>query len=75
MMKKNNKQKITADILIAEIVEYYPEVVDFLIEEYEFHCINCVLAGFETLEEGAQVHGITGSDFKNLINKLNSMAK
>ena len=74
-MKKNNKQKITADILIAEIVEYYPEVVDFLIEEYEFHCINCVLAGFETLEEGAQVHGITGSDFKNLINKLNSMAK
>jgi len=75
MTKKDKKQNINADMLIAEIVECYPVVVDYLINEYEFHCINCVLAGFETLEEGAQVHGITGSEFKKLLNKLNSLIK
>lgn len=75
MAKNTLKQKITADMLIAEIVECYPEVVDYLIDEYEFHCINCVLAGFETLEEGAQVHRITGKEFKELLNKLNSLIK
>lgn len=75
MAENTLKQKITADMLIAEIVECYPEVVDYLIDEYEFHCINCVLAGFETLEEGAQVHGIIGKEFKKLLNKLNSLIK
>ena len=75
MTKKENKQKITADMLIAEIVECYPEVVDYLVDKYEFHCINCVLAGFETLEEGTQVHGITGKEFKKLLDKLNSLIK
>jgi hybrid cluster-associated redox disulfide protein len=75
MIIKKQKQKITSDLLIAEIVECYPEVVDYLVDEYEFHCINCVLAGFETLEEGAAAHGITGKEYDKLLNKLNSLVK
>jgi hybrid cluster-associated redox disulfide protein len=75
-MKGNKiKQKITSDMLIAEIVECYPEVIDYLVEEYEFHCVNCVLAGFETLEEGALAHGIEGKEFKKLLNNINALLK
>ena len=75
MAKTDKSQKIKADMLIAEIVECFPEVVDYLINEYEFHCVNCVLAGFESLEEGAEAHGITGKEFKKLLNELNSLVK
>lgn len=75
-MKGNKiKQKITSDMLIAEIVECYPEVIDYLVEEYEFHCINCVLAGFETLEEGALAHGIEGKEYTKLLKNINALVK
>ena len=75
MTKDTKEQKITADMLIAEIVECYPEVVSYLVDEYEFHCINCIMAGFETLEEGAEAHGISGKEFTNLLIKLNELIK
>jgi len=75
MTKNNKSQKIKADMLIAEIVECFPEVVDYLVNEYEFHCISCVLAGFESLEEGAQAHEITGKEFQNLLVELNKLIK
>lgn len=75
MTANKETQKIKSDMLIAEIVETYPEVVDYLVNEYEFHCVTCILAGFETLEEGALAHGIEGKDFKNMLNEINNLVK
>ena len=75
MVMPKKKQIIKSDMLIAEIVEVYPEVIDYLVDEYEFHCVNCVLAGFETLEEGAMAHGIEGKDFKKMLLELNELIK
>jgi hybrid cluster-associated redox disulfide protein len=73
--KKIKTQKIKQNILIAELIETYPEVIDFLVNKYEFHCVTCVLAGFETLKEGAAAHGITGKDFKKMMNELNLLVQ
>ena len=53
--RKTIHKKITLDpdIMIMEMTELYPQLIDFLVEEYEFHCIGCVMAGFETFFGGA----------------------
>jgi hybrid cluster-associated redox disulfide protein len=58
---------IDPDIAIAQLVREHPAVVDFLIKEYGFHCVNCIGSHFETLREGAAVHMITGEYFEDLM--------
>lgn len=74
MNKAATKQLIFGDTMIAEMVEKYPEVVPFLVEEYGFHCVSCFISGFEVLEDGARVHGIDGEDFTELLVNVNRIA-
>ncbi|MFS8130640.1 MAG: DUF1858 domain-containing protein [Candidatus Dojkabacteria bacterium] len=73
-MAKNNKKiekiKIDPNIGITTLVERYPIVVDILQNDYEFHCVNCMFSEFDTLENGALLHGIEGEDFTELIDHL-----
>jgi hybrid cluster-associated redox disulfide protein len=78
--KTNSKDEqptslIDPDLLILELTETFPEITDFLIQEYEFHCVGCIMAGFETLREGAQAHGIIGKDFDEMISRLNEVVR
>lgn len=68
--RKNTKIKIDPDMLIIDLTERYPLAVDFLINEYEFHCVGCIMAGFETLRQGAEAHGIIEADFDEMIDRL-----
>ncbi len=63
------KQKLSAT-LINDLVAEYPDMAEILINEYGFHCIGCFASQFETLEEGAMVHGIGGEDYEELLNYL-----
>jgi hybrid cluster-associated redox disulfide protein len=74
----NNNQttvqiSLDTDITIQDLVAKYPQLVDVLIEEYGFHCVTCFLSEFETLREGAKVHGIEESDFDELMERLDSV--
>lgn len=62
------KNKITKEMSFSEIVEKYPEAVEILFEK-GMHCIGCGMAAFETLEQGAMVHGI---DADELIEEINN---
>lgn len=62
---------ITKDMNITEIVGKYPQTADVL-REYGMGCIGCMAARFETLEQGAQAHGI---DVDALVNALNEAIK
>lgn len=66
--------QIKRDINISELALNYPEIVDFLIVEYGFHCVGCFVAEFENLEEGATVHGIVGEDFEEMLQIINEKA-
>jgi hybrid cluster-associated redox disulfide protein len=70
-MVKKNETKIKKDTNLEDLSTNHPDIADYLQNEYGFHCMNCVLAGFETLEQGAAVHGVTGSDLDQMINEVN----
>jgi hybrid cluster-associated redox disulfide protein len=56
---------------IREIVEKYPESIGVL-ASHGFHCLGCIAAQFETLEQGAQAHGI---DPDKLVEEMNKAVK
>ena len=70
---KKQKTEITKDIMIGDLVAYYPEFGQVLMEEYGFHCIGCMAAGMETLEQGAQVHGMDPKDIEKMLEDLNRL--
>jgi len=65
------KQKITKDMSFAEVLQKYPKTAHIFIA-HGMHCIGCVMARFETIEQGAAAHGI---DIKKLITDLNKAIK
>jgi len=67
------KKLITGETLIADMVLDHPFVVDYLIEEYGFHCVSCFISSFEQLRDGAAVHGISGDDFEEMLTNINNL--
>lgn len=58
---------ITKDMSITEIVSKYPNTFP-VFSQYGLHCIGCISANFENLEQGALAHGI---NVENLVADLN----
>ncbi len=61
------KKKITKKIWFNELIEKYPEAVEVLMES-GMHCIGCPMAMEESLEQGAEAHGL---DVDELVEKIN----
>ena len=72
---KKQKIEITKDIMIGDLVENYPKLGRVLVEEYGFHCIGCMAAGMETLEEGATVHGMDKKEIEKMVEDLKNLAE
>lgn len=66
---------ITKSTKISIIVEKYPDLISTLIMDYGLHCIGCQMAEFETLEQGATVHGMTKKEITAMVKKLNGLIK
>ena len=62
------KKKITKGISFAELMEKYPEAIEFLFEK-GMHCIGCPMSTGETLEQGALVHGLDPDELVKEMNK------
>jgi hybrid cluster-associated redox disulfide protein len=67
-MSKNNM--ITADMKIEEIVAKYPQAIGIFFQ-YGLGCVGCHAASFESLAEGATMHGI---DLDAMLKDLNELA-
>jgi hybrid cluster-associated redox disulfide protein len=60
---------VSGDDLIAEIINLYPETVEFL-ESIGMHCIGCAAAAGETLYEACHVHHLRGPLVLREINRI-----
>lgn len=60
--------KITKDMTFFEVMRTYPEAVKVL-QKYNLGCIGCMGAQNESLEQGANAHGI---DVEALVKDLNA---
>jgi hybrid cluster-associated redox disulfide protein len=64
-----NKVNITKDMSIAQALKLKPQVAGFLMSK-GMHCLGCVIAEGETLDQAAEVHGL---DPDELIKELNEL--
>lgn len=62
------KEKVTKSMIIGEIAEKHPHAVEVMLR-HGLHCIGCHVASWETLEQGAQSHGIDADRMVHEINK------
>ena len=69
-MKKKPFVKITKDMSLADLVFKYPGVAEVLLD-YGLHCVSCIASGFDTLEIGAKVHGMTDREIDEMMNRVN----
>jgi len=83
MKHKKNKKKtssskgktfVTKDINFSKLMEKYPQAVEVLMNE-GMHCIGCSASAFETIEQGALMHGLDPDKLVEKINKKLSRGK
>ena len=63
--------KITKDSNLGEIIGKYPGTIEVFMK-HGLHCVGCAAAHYETIELGANAHGI---DVKKLVKDLNYAVK
>ena len=44
-----------------------------ILYEYGFHCLGCIMAQYETLEEGAKAHGLNDEQINELVERINDV--
>ncbi len=64
------KQQITEETLIGDLVEAHPEIIDTLLS-YGVHCIGCDVSPYEPLGDGFRSHGMGDQEVEEAIRKLN----
>ena len=57
---------ITKQTPIKVLIENRPETAEILMA-YGLQCINCHFSEFDTLEDGAKIHGLSEEDIKMII--------
>ena len=58
---------------LGELVRIYPELAAVLQEDYGLHCVGCMAADFDSLEQGAKVHGFSDKEIDKMVKKLNQI--
>ena len=64
------KQLISKDMSFGEVLQRFPHTFP-VFGKYGMHCLGCSMSAFETIEQGAQAHGI---DVKKFVADLNAAA-
>ena len=76
MKNQTQTQKITKNMLIAEILAENPEKAQLLSEimiDFGIHCVGCGASAFETLEQGVLGHGYSEDDLNKLVKQINEV--
>lgn len=74
-MRHTRSGGITKTINLGELSNTYPELVEVLVNDYGLHCVGCMAAAFETLEEGARAHGFSDKEIEKMVKELNNKIK
>jgi len=67
-----NHPRVLRGTKISEILALHPKSEDVL-GAYGLYCYHCALGEFDTLEEGAKIHGLLPEDVENLLHDLNAL--
>ena len=62
---------LTKSDLLLNVSQESPRAAE-LLAEYGLHCLTCFFNEFDTLEMGAQVHGMTQEEVADMITEINA---
>lgn len=74
MAEDKKEAKITKKMNIADIAVNHPESMEVFMK-HGMHCIGCMAAQFETLEQGCEAHSIDADELVKDLNKAISKSK
>lgn len=66
--------RVGKDSNLGELTAKYPEAAKIM-REYGLSCAGCFAAAFDTLEQGAKIHGLTEEEIKEMISRINQALK
>ena len=55
---------------MTSIMQECPRAAE-LLAEYGLHCVNCFMNEYDTLETGAQMHGMSEEEMLEMIEEIN----
>lgn len=64
----DEKILLNKDMTIAEAIKLKPQIAGLLMSK-GMHCLGCVIAQGETLEQAAEVHGLNPDDLLRELNE------
>ncbi len=66
-----DKQKtVTPDSNLGEIVRHYPQAAEIMLE-YGLHCVGCFASAFDTIAQGARIHGLSDQEVAEMVGRIN----
>jgi len=71
MDKASSPYVLTKFDPLSIIMQESPRSVE-LLSEYGIHCVSCFFSEFDTLQNGAQMHGMTEEEMDEMINEVNT---
>ena len=70
--KRKDVQLVTVRTNIAKLVYEYPEAAEVLMS-FGLHCIGCFASGFDTIKQGASIHGMSDEEINEMIDEINKV--
>jgi hypothetical protein len=71
LTNKNAPYVLTKSDILLNVSQESPRAAE-LLAEYGLHCLNCFFNEFDTLEMGAQVHGMSHEEVNDMITEINT---
>lgn len=68
----NGRIELDRNANIAEVVFKYPEIVE-IFAAFGLHCSNCFASQFDTISEGAKLHGMIDEEIDEMIEEANKI--
>ena len=64
--------KVTKETNIAQLVFEHPEVAEVL-QAFGLHCVGCFASSFDTIGQGAEIHGMPKEEIDEMIEEVNKI--
>lgn len=68
------KLPITKDTNLGQLIMEYPVCAEVLLD-YGLACVGCIAASFDSVEQGAKIHGMSDEDINEMVARLNEVIK
>jgi len=68
------KLPITKDTNLGELIMAFPVCAEVLLD-YGLHCVGCIAASFDSVEQGAKIHGMSDKEIQEMVNRLNEVVE